>query len=166
MQSLCSSPSQSHDLHLQISRNILYFWKKMAIRKGFKTFPELSWAYTACVYNLLQENKNGAVLFLRRKRYFRGTASLLPQTSSGTCLSRKHSRRGVSFSAPAKDYWCNGCCTSSLPWDRLNAGIACSILISLCLCPGRDRLGSSLQNPANVSVGWISFLYPSVLLWV
>lgn len=69
----------------------------MAIRKGFKTFPELSWAYTACVYNLLQENKNGAVLFLRRKRYFRGTASLLPQTSSGNACHQSTVEEGSPF---------------------------------------------------------------------
>ena len=90
---------------------------------------------------------------------------MLPQTSSGTCPSPKHSGGGLSFPPPAKDYQCNGPCTSILPCDRVNAGLACSALVSLQLCPGRARLGSSLQNAANFPVGWISFLYPSALLW-
>lgn len=60
--------------------------------------------------------------------------------------------------------------TSILPWDRLNAGIACSALISLCLCPERARLGSSLLLtfqqvgfpfiPINAAMGLVAYKIP------
>lgn len=121
-------------------------------------------AFTIC----FRKKRNGAVPFLRWRRYFRCCllAASNKQRCLRTCLSPKHGGAGVSFSAPAKDCQYNGCYTSILPWDRLNAGNVCSAPLPLRLCPGGARLGSSLQNVINFSASWISFLYPSMLLWV